>query len=540
MASTPAPQQDKTFRNLHVNQAVNYAATRKGYPPALIKYIVDHHCATGGETKLLLDVGCGPGNSTQDLAPYFDQVFGADPGEGMINAAKELGGVSGAGDQIKYQICSAEELDRLEEPKRGSVDMINVTAAIHWFDIPKFWASAAQMLKPGGTISVWNIFATNPSTPNANNVKVQEIMDHFSNVVVGPYVTPRNKLATSGYRGLNLPWDQAETASCFEKNSLLEKRWYSTEPEGRETGFFGGLAQDEWPLTAVKAMLGTMSPVIRWREAHPDLAGTDQDCVEVVIRQLCEAIGASNALEDGTTMAGGTQVSHTEPSTNAAGTETEEMMRESIRPRSQPCYIKWFAFKERGWMSGHQKSEELSTPRYPEIPQHRDLVYHLKRPRLLENSLATNDILMTDGGVYETRESGASDRRPHGNNGNEDIATLRPRKRLRFSEPLDRPSSMYETAGYDVTGDDDDKENSCPTAKPLINNVVYDDRRKRKPLGIHKPVGYLDFFSKVNASNSSPKQRINTQWKVLDDRVSRTLRQFRGYHRKQSDWEYEI
>jgi 2-polyprenyl-3-methyl-5-hydroxy-6-metoxy-1,4-benzoquinol methylase len=129
MASTPAPQQDQTFRNLHANQAVNYAATRKGYSPALINYIVEHHRVTGGETKLLLDVGCGPGNSTQDLAPYFDQVFGADPGEGMIKAAKELGGVSGAGDPIKYQICSAEELDKLEEPKRGSVEMINVTAA---------------------------------------------------------------------------------------------------------------------------------------------------------------------------------------------------------------------------------------------------------------------------------------------------------------------------------------------------------------------------------------------------------------------------
>lgn len=130
MASTPAPEQEKAFRNLSTNLAAKYAATRKGYPPALIKYIVDHHCATGGETKLLLDVGCGPGNSTQDLAPYFEHVFGADPGEGMIKAAKELGGLSAAGNPIEYQIGLAEELDKLEEPKRGSVDLINVTAAV--------------------------------------------------------------------------------------------------------------------------------------------------------------------------------------------------------------------------------------------------------------------------------------------------------------------------------------------------------------------------------------------------------------------------
>lgn len=130
MASTPVSQPEKTFRNLSTDVAANYAATRKGYPPALVKYIVDHHRATGGETKLLLDVGCGPGNSTQDLAPCFDQVFGADPGEGMIKAAKELGGVSASGDPIRYQVGLAEELEKLEEPKPGSVDMINVTAAV--------------------------------------------------------------------------------------------------------------------------------------------------------------------------------------------------------------------------------------------------------------------------------------------------------------------------------------------------------------------------------------------------------------------------
>jgi hypothetical protein len=145
----------------------------------------------------------------------------------------------------------------------------------------------------------------NIGTPHADNEKVQEIMDHFSHVVLGPYVTPGSKLAKNGYNGLNLPWDQPETASLFEKESLLEKRWYSNDSESKEMGFFGGLAQDQWPLTAVKAMLGTMSPVIRWREAHPNLAGTDQDCVDVVIRQLCDAIGAPNALEDGTTMSGG-------------------------------------------------------------------------------------------------------------------------------------------------------------------------------------------------------------------------------------------
>jgi hypothetical protein len=26
---------------------------------------------------------------------------------------------------------------------------------VHWFDMPKFWAEAAQVVKPGGTVALW-------------------------------------------------------------------------------------------------------------------------------------------------------------------------------------------------------------------------------------------------------------------------------------------------------------------------------------------------------------------------------------------------
>lgn len=28
----------------------------------------------------------------------------------------------------------------------------------HWFDMPKFWAAAAKVLKPGGTVAIWTVF----------------------------------------------------------------------------------------------------------------------------------------------------------------------------------------------------------------------------------------------------------------------------------------------------------------------------------------------------------------------------------------------
>ncbi|KAH8701606.1 S-adenosyl-L-methionine-dependent methyltransferase [Talaromyces proteolyticus] len=299
---------ESTFLSLSSKQAAGYADARKSYPRAFINFIVDHHRAIGGKTEVLLDVGCGPGNSTRAFAPHFDHVYGVDPGDAMIKTAINMGGQSVSEAPISYHICRAEEVDKLNEPAQGAVDMINVTSAAHWFDMPKFWTAAAKALKPGGTVSLWNTIPTHTDLRNPNHEKVKEIMDHFSNAVLGPYVTPGNALARSGYANLNMPWDQAETADLFEKETLLRKRWHADDERAKAMGFFSGLTRQEWLLKDVKAIWGSMSPVIRWREAHPELADTDQDCVEVVMKQLCETIGTPNGLEDGTTMYGGVSI----------------------------------------------------------------------------------------------------------------------------------------------------------------------------------------------------------------------------------------
>jgi hypothetical protein len=234
------------------------------------------------------------------------------------------------------------------------------------------------------------------------------------------------------------------------------------------------------------------------------------------------------------------------------------MALESIHARSHPCVIKWFAFKKRDWMSGFDtglvkgpdypvSSGELMNLKHPGISENGGLASHLKRQRASELSLASDDILMPDSRLNETNEPGTSDGNLHRNYREESILTSRPRKRIRFAEPQARASLENEVIncdGKDGNNDneenDEDKENSYPTGRPFTNGALFDGRQKRKPLGSHKYKGYLDVFSKVNVSTGSPKQKVDMQWKVLDDRVSRTLRHFRGCYHDQSDWEYEI
>ena len=125
-----ASHRDVTFRNYSTDQAATYAKGRTGYSPQLIKYIVEHHKATGGSTHRLLDVGCGPGTAVNVLAPSFDVATGADPGEAMIETARQLAGTTGSGAPVQFVVSTAEEIDSIEGLEHGSVDLITAATAV--------------------------------------------------------------------------------------------------------------------------------------------------------------------------------------------------------------------------------------------------------------------------------------------------------------------------------------------------------------------------------------------------------------------------
>lgn len=52
-------------------------------------------------------------------------------------------------------------------------------------------------------------------------------------------------------------------------------------------------------LADVEQALATASTVTRWREAHPDLVGTEQDCVKVFVKDLREALGGKDEILSG-------------------------------------------------------------------------------------------------------------------------------------------------------------------------------------------------------------------------------------------------
>jgi trans-aconitate 3-methyltransferase len=52
-------------------------------------------------------------------------------------------------------------------------------------------------------------------------------------------------------------------------------------------------------LADIEQDLATASMVTRWREAHPDLVGTEGDCVRVFVNNLREVLGGKEELLSG-------------------------------------------------------------------------------------------------------------------------------------------------------------------------------------------------------------------------------------------------
>ncbi|KAJ0062264.1 hypothetical protein NL108_002580, partial [Boleophthalmus pectinirostris] len=93
--------------------------------------------------KLAIDVGCGSGQGTVLLAPYFNQVVGTDISPAQLQYARKC-------DNVTYKQCPAEELPF----ESGSVDLVTSMTAAHWFDRPRFLQEVGRVLRGGGCVAL--------------------------------------------------------------------------------------------------------------------------------------------------------------------------------------------------------------------------------------------------------------------------------------------------------------------------------------------------------------------------------------------------
>ncbi|WP_255372721.1 class I SAM-dependent methyltransferase [Corynebacterium sp. CNJ-954] len=115
-----------------------YATFRPSYPTQVSGFLADHTSATG----VAVDVGCGTGQLSTQLADYFDRVLAFDPSESQIAAASDHPNVT-------YEVASAEALPVPD----SSADLVTAAQAAHWFALPDFYAEARRIGRPGALIA---------------------------------------------------------------------------------------------------------------------------------------------------------------------------------------------------------------------------------------------------------------------------------------------------------------------------------------------------------------------------------------------------
>jgi len=149
-------------------------------------------CASKG---LVWDCATGNGQAAVSLSNYFKQVVATDFSANQLGNAMQ-----------KPNIIYRNE--KAEEPsiESGTVDLVTVATAAHWFDLPKFYVQVNRVLKPNGVLAVWS-YGGCRVTP-----ELDKVLNYFNFKFLDGYWPPETWMNwTDKYRSLPFPYPLIDT-----------------------------------------------------------------------------------------------------------------------------------------------------------------------------------------------------------------------------------------------------------------------------------------------------------------------------------------
>ena len=128
-----------------------YKQFRPDYPQNVTDSIIKYCEKYSNDFQIALDLGCGSGQNTLSLAPYFTSVIGTDVSAAQIREAQTD---KSKPDNVQYKVSTAEDLEFIEEE---SVDLITIASAFHWMEAEAVYKEAQRVLKPGGVMAIYTL-----------------------------------------------------------------------------------------------------------------------------------------------------------------------------------------------------------------------------------------------------------------------------------------------------------------------------------------------------------------------------------------------
>ena len=141
---TPKQRRTREQRRVLFDRVAGlYEATRQDYPAEIADAVIAN--AAIGPGAAVLEIGCGTGQFTRQLAGRALNLTAIDIGSAMVQAARR----NVADTTARFQVCSFEDF-----ADSGPFELIVSATAFHWVDPGVGLAKAARLLRPGGWLAL--------------------------------------------------------------------------------------------------------------------------------------------------------------------------------------------------------------------------------------------------------------------------------------------------------------------------------------------------------------------------------------------------
>ena len=225
--------------------AKEYASHRPGYPAELFEWLA----TTVRRRDRAWDTATGSGQAASGLAKHFNHVIATDVSSKQLHHARKDA-------RIDYCVARSEASGLSGD----SVDLVVAAAAIHWFNLPRFFEEVHRVIRGGGVVAAWTYHVAYVSPP------LDDILWPFYRDVVSAYFAEGARMVDARYAGLELPGSDL-AAPSFQ-------------------------ASVRWTPSQVLRFIRT------WSGVQAYIAATNEDPVTKLVAPIESAFGGAGAVRE--------------------------------------------------------------------------------------------------------------------------------------------------------------------------------------------------------------------------------------------------
>jgi SAM-dependent methyltransferase len=171
-----------------------YARYRPRYPAELVARLAE----LSPDTRVAWDAGTGSGQAAIAMAGSFDRVYATDASAAQIAEAEPH-------PRVEYRVEAAEH----SALATGSVSLVTVAQALHWFDRERFFAEVRRVSRPGAVLAVWTYGLARVQLPEGADEVFRRVA-RFYVETVGPFWPPERRFVEEGYSSIPFPFERLD------------------------------------------------------------------------------------------------------------------------------------------------------------------------------------------------------------------------------------------------------------------------------------------------------------------------------------------